>query len=94
MDDMISVDSIDLLIDESNSGWCQCQCPIPFSQFSCTIFQYFSLLRTLTPFPHLTTTKNTAEHAIPIKAAEIKQFWYPRLWIHGVILHYLAFDAF
>ena len=62
------------------------QCPIPFSQFSMTISQYFSRLLERKVFPHLIMTRNTAAQAMPIKAAEMKQFWYPRLLTHGVIL--------
>lgn len=31
-------------------------------------------------------TRNTDAHAMPTNAAEIKQFWYPKSSIHGVIL--------
>lgn len=62
------------------------QCPIPFSQFSMTTFQYFSRLLERKVFPHLIMTRNTAAQAMPMKAAEMKQFWYPRLLTHGVIL--------
>lgn len=47
---------------------------MPFSQFSTTSSQYLSRLRSLDFFPHLIMTRNTAAHAMPMKAAEMKQF--------------------
>lgn len=60
---------------------------MPFSQFSWTSFQYCSRDRSRNVFPNLIITKKTEAHAMPIKAAEMKQFWYPMLSIQGVILN-------
>lgn len=59
---------------------------MPFSQFSRTIFQYVSRLRMRNVLPHLIMMRNAAEHAMPMNAAEMKQFWYPMLSTQGVIL--------
>lgn len=48
--------------------------------------QYFSRERSRKVLPDLIMTRNTAEHAIPINAAEIKQFCLPMFLTQGVIL--------
>ena len=61
--------------------------PMPFSQFSWTSFQYFSRERSRKVFPNLIMKRKTEAHAMPMKAAEMKQFWYPMFSIQGVILN-------
>lgn len=51
-----------------------------------TIVQYLVALLIRKDFPHLIITKKTNDAAMPTKAAERKQFWYPRFVNHGVIL--------
>lgn len=40
--------------------------------------------------PYFIATRNIDEAAIPMKAAEMKQFWYPRVLNHGVILLFVS----
>jgi len=54
------------------------------------MLQYFLWLWTRKLFPHFIITRKTREHASPINAAEIKQFWYPKPSTHGVILSYTS----
>ena len=48
--------------------------------------QYFAALLVRNFLPIMIMSKKTLEAAMPTKAAEMKQFWYPRFVIQGVML--------
>lgn len=50
------------------------------------MLQYLTLLLLRKVFPYLIMTRNVDTHANPMKAAVMKQFWYPMFVTQGVML--------
>lgn len=53
---------------------------------SATNLWYLGAVRTRSALPYLIMTNTAEQAAKATNAAETKQFWYPRLVIHGVML--------
>jgi len=61
------------------------QCTAPSLMYFLTRLQYWSRCLSLRAFPHFTMMRKAKLAARPMKAADMKQFWVPRLVNHGVI---------